>query len=110
MPARLALCDLGAPGWGEPWFPHSAVLLYSHLGMAIFVMFVFSVLPLLLLPYQYQRYKDITLTHYRGHITGLPATFPLLGLFCVVCFGLFCFVFLFFGFVLFFGFCFVTEL
>ena len=24
------------------------------------------------------------------HITGLPATFPLLGLFCVVCFGLFC--------------------
>ena len=55
MPARLALCDLGAPGWGEPWFPHSAVLLYSHLGMAIFVMFVFSVLPLLLLPYQYQR-------------------------------------------------------
>ena len=29
MPVRLALCDLGAPGWGEPWFPHSAVLLYS---------------------------------------------------------------------------------
>ena len=27
MPERLALCDLGAPGWGEPWFPHSAVLL-----------------------------------------------------------------------------------
>ena len=27
MPAWLALCDLGAPGWGEPWFPHSAVLL-----------------------------------------------------------------------------------
>ena len=46
MPARLALCDLGAPGWGEPWFPHSAVLLYSHLGMAMSVMFVFSVLPL----------------------------------------------------------------
>ena len=59
---------------GEPWFPHSAVLLYSHLGMAIFVMFVFSVLPLLLLPYQYQRwYKDITLIHYRGHITFFPS-------------------------------------
>ena len=27
MPERLALCGLGAPGWGEPWFPHSAVLL-----------------------------------------------------------------------------------
>ena len=25
---RPALCDLGAPGWGEPWFPHSAVLLF----------------------------------------------------------------------------------
>ena len=24
---RLRLCDLGAHGWGEPWFPHSAVLL-----------------------------------------------------------------------------------
>ena len=44
MPARLALCDLGAPGWGEPWFPHSAVLLSSWR----FVMFAFSVLPLLL--------------------------------------------------------------
>ena len=21
---RLALCDLEAPGWGEPWFPHCA--------------------------------------------------------------------------------------
>ena len=28
MPEWLALCDLGAPGWGEPWFPHSAVLLF----------------------------------------------------------------------------------
>ena len=27
MPEWLVLCDLGAPGWGEPWFPHSAVLL-----------------------------------------------------------------------------------
>ena len=24
-----ALCDLEAPGWGEPWFPHCAVLLSS---------------------------------------------------------------------------------
>ena len=27
MPLRLTLCDLGAPGWGEPWFPLSVVLL-----------------------------------------------------------------------------------
>ena len=55
MPARLALCDLGAPGWEEPWFRHSAVLLHSYLGMAMSVMFVFSVLPLLYLPHQYKR-------------------------------------------------------
>ena len=32
---RLALCDLGDPGWGDPWFPHSAVLLHSLDGMAL---------------------------------------------------------------------------
>ena len=26
LPVRLALCDLKAPGWGEPWFPHCAVV------------------------------------------------------------------------------------
>ena len=43
MPVRLALCDLGAPGWGEPWFPHSAVLLYSTHNpcMAMLVMLLF---------------------------------------------------------------------
>ena len=24
MPFRLAPCDLGDPGWGDAWFPHSA--------------------------------------------------------------------------------------
>ena len=24
LPVQLALCDLEAPGWGEPWFPHCA--------------------------------------------------------------------------------------
>ena len=24
LPVWLALCDLEAPGWGEPWFPHCA--------------------------------------------------------------------------------------
>ena len=26
LPVRLTLCDFGAPGWGEPWFPRSVVL------------------------------------------------------------------------------------
>ena len=49
MPARLALCDLGAPGWGESWFPHSAVLLYSHLGVAFLCFrfcFCFTAIPI----------------------------------------------------------------
>ena len=29
LPARLALCDLEAPGWGEPRFPHVPSLLPS---------------------------------------------------------------------------------
>ena len=41
MPEWLALCDLGAPGWGEPWFPQKA-------GMAMFVcLFFCSVLSFL---------------------------------------------------------------
>ena len=33
----LAPCDLGDPGWGDPWFPHGAVLLLSPAGMALFL-------------------------------------------------------------------------
>ena len=32
---RLAPCDLGDPGWGDPWFPHGAVLLPSPACMAL---------------------------------------------------------------------------
>ena len=31
MSARLALCDLGAPGWGVLF----RIVLYSHLGVAM---------------------------------------------------------------------------
>ena len=39
MPVRLTLCHFGAPGWGEPWFPLSVVLLrlLTEFGMAVFV-------------------------------------------------------------------------
>ena len=60
MPERLALCDLGAPGWGEPWFPHSAVLLLSLTDLEYsMAMFVFGCSCLLFLP-PYQ-YYDVTL-------------------------------------------------
>ena len=32
-----ARCDLWDPGWGDPWFPHRAVLLPTPSGMACFV-------------------------------------------------------------------------
>ena len=41
MPEWLALCDLGAPGWGEPWFPQKAVLLLSQLWYGDVRVFVF---------------------------------------------------------------------
>ena len=37
---RLTPCDLGDPGWGDPWFPHGVVLLLSPVCMALCV-FVF---------------------------------------------------------------------
>ena len=55
------------PGWGDPWFPHSAVLLHSHNGMAsltrrygyVMFVFVFSLLSCFL-PYQLSWYNVIT--------------------------------------------------
>ena len=52
MPVRLTLCDFGAPGWGEPWFPLSVVLLpLTEFGMAVYlfvlvVLFASSAIPI----------------------------------------------------------------
>ena len=48
MPFRLAPCDLGDPGWGDPWFPHGAFVASLTLwyGLVVWVFF-----PLFLLPY-----------------------------------------------------------
>ena len=94
MPVRLALCDLGAPGWGEPWFPHSAVLLYSQPGMAMLVMFLWSFVWFTAIP----NIGMIQCYHSSPSIwrcwTGQPITFSLvcfwfccfLGFGCVLCF------------------------
>ena len=37
-----ALCDLGDPGWGDPWFPHWALLLLSPSYLAPLCGSVFS--------------------------------------------------------------------
>ena len=31
---KAALCDLGDPGWGDPWFPHWALLLPAPFEVA----------------------------------------------------------------------------
>ena len=33
MPEWPALCDLGAPGWGEPWFPPQCCVVFSHMSI-----------------------------------------------------------------------------
>ena len=102
MLVRLAPCDLGASGWGEPWFP-----CFTHNpGMAMLMMFSFSVLLLFLRHTNPE--DDTTLSPLLLRLTLLnwPADhFPLLvvllvfGWFLVVfvCFVLFrfcvCFVF-----------------
>ena len=49
MPYRLAPCDLGDPGWGDPWFPHGAFVasLAFWYGLVIFLVlpFVFAAIP-----------------------------------------------------------------
>ena len=35
MPGWLAPCDLGDPGWGDPWFPHGAFVASLPSGMAL---------------------------------------------------------------------------
>ena len=88
MPARLALCDLGAPGWGEPWFPHSAVFALLTPGYGDFCdvcVFGFA-LTAMPIPAMIQGYHAYSLP--RSHYWSAGHFSP--GLFCVVCFGLFC--------------------
>jgi hypothetical protein len=63
MPVRLTLGDLGAPGWGEPWFPLRVLLLLSHGLMYGDVFALFGVLFGFLAPYTtlYDDAQDISL-------------------------------------------------
>ena len=71
MPERLALCDLGAPGWGEPWFLHSAVLLYFF-GVAMCVMLVWSLCFLFLRHTQFELIQCYHLSSIWRCWTGWP--------------------------------------
>ena len=54
MPGWLAPCDLGDPGWGDPWFPHGAFVASLTFWYGL-VILVFS--PLFLLPYHVEMIK-----------------------------------------------------
>ena len=85
-----APCDLGDPGWGNPWFPHGALLTLRY-DLVILLFF-----PLFLLPYHV---KMIQCYH---SCIDLPMDWHLSRLCLAVLFGFLCFA-LFGGFA--FGFC-----
>ena len=64
MPYRLAPCDLGDPGWGDPWFPHGAFVasLAFWYGLVILMFF-----PLFLLPYHVEMIQCYHLLHELAH-------------------------------------------
>ena len=81
----FALCDLEAPGWGEPWFPHSAVLLFFSQ--------IFSLVARLLSPYQcYLMCKAIFFCSVLYMAPCCMQCFPCF-CFCLLLFCLFCFLF-----------------
>ena len=94
MPYRLAPCDLGDPGWGDPWFPHGAFVtsLASWYGLVILLFFL-----LFLPPYRVETIQCYHLLHELanelGHVTAFFCgvvsccfSFCLFGLCWCVCF------------------------
>ena len=50
MPCRLVPCDLGDPGWGDPWFPHgtfvaSLTFWYGLVTFWLVLLFASSAIP-----------------------------------------------------------------
>ena len=85
MPYRLAPCDLGDPGWGDPWFPHGAFVasLAFWYGLVILMFF-----PLFLLPYHVEMIQFYHLLHELAHELA-PVTPRFCG-FVLCCCVLFC--------------------
>ena len=95
-----ALCDLGDPGWGDPWFLHWALLLLTPSDLAPGV-FVVVLCFLLVRDHYHHDTQDVIM-----HESPLLVAIPLLGVLLVVLFllGLLFFVVAGFLFVFFVGF------
>ena len=89
MPCRLVPCDLGDPGWGDPWFPHGTFVasLTFWYGLVMFLFFC-----LFLLPYQVGMIQCYHLLHNLAHELVLVTLVLVWSLVAVFCFW---FVFLF---------------
>ena len=102
MPYRLAPCDLGDPGWGDPWLGGSLVSAWCFCcftRLLVWPGFYLMFFPLLLLPYHVEMIQCYHLLHELAHELA-PVT-PWFCGFVLCCCVLFCVG----GFV--FGWCFV---
>ena len=100
-----ALCDLGDPGWGDPSFPHWALLLLSPSYLAPLCDSVFSLFCFLFGGHSHNDTQDVLM-----HVIPIAGSDPTFSVFlfvlvwlwlCVFCLlGFFCFWLWFFGFLL----------
>ena len=93
MPYRLAPCDLGDPGWGDPWFPHGAFVASLTFGYGLVILLFFR---LFLMPYHVEMIQGYHLLHELAHELA-PVT-PRSGGFGLCCCVLFCVGWFAFGF------------
>ena len=84
---RLAPCDLGDPGWGDPWFPYGAFVASLTFWYGLVMLMFFR---LFLLPYHFKMIQCYHLLHELAHELA-PVT-PLV-LCCCVWFWVGCFAF-----------------
>ena len=88
-----ALCDPGAPGWGKPWFPQSAVLLFlTCLLYGAFCLFLVRLLLFLAIPILLTMHKSLSF-HRAGRVNFSPCrlwlfVFGVFGFWFCLCFVL----------------------
>ena len=83
----LMACSMWSrdPGWGDPWFPHSAVLLPSLDGMALCLLwFCFLFICFLVLPYQYLSWYN-AITSPSSVVSELDHRSLLIAFWCLFC-------------------------
>ena len=85
MPFRLAPCDLGDPGWGDPWFPDGAFVASLAFWYGLMIL---SLFPLFLPQYHVEMIQIYIFLHEFAHELA-PVTPRFCG-FVLCCCVLFC--------------------